>query len=319
MQEQVNKPNHFGMNLAAVISTMRLPFLILTPACLLLAFSLAYQKTGLVQWSLIGMISIGAICAHIAVNMLNEYSDFHSGLDFVTSRTPFSGGSGGLVAQPTAQRAVLVVASINLLICCLLGLYMAFTIGRELLSIGLIGVVIIVSYTRWINRLPFLCLISPGLAFGVLLVNGSYFVLTQSFDMEVFFVSLVPFFVVNNLLLLNQFPDIEADKAHGRNHLLIKYGIDSGVRVYSVFALLSVLTLAMLIAFGKLPMLSAIGILPLLMALVIGNELKRSNFKSSDTTDNQKLMSLMGKNVAVTILTPTLLAVSIVLATHFGS
>ena len=36
--------------------------------------------------------------------------------------------------------------------------------------------------------------------------------------------SLVPFFLVNNLLLLNQFPDVAADRQAGRRHLLVQHG-----------------------------------------------------------------------------------------------
>lgn len=228
---QTTKAHPISM-LATVIATMRPPFLILTPACLLLAFSLVYQNTGGLQWHVVALVSVGAVCAHIAVNMLNEHSDFHSGLDFMTKRTPFSGGSGALIKQPKAQKLVLLIAYINLLICCAVGLYFTFTMGFELLGIGIVGILIIVSYTKWINRLPFLCWLTPGFAFGVLLINGSYFVLTKTFQLDVILISLLPFFLINNLLLLNQFPDLKADREHGRNHILIKYGVSKGVITY---------------------------------------------------------------------------------------
>lgn len=301
-----------GQTLSAVIATMRLPFLLLTPACLFLAFSLAYKNNLAIAWPLIILITAGAISAHLAVNMLNEYVDFRSGLDFQTKRTPLSGGSGGLLQQPNAQRVVLLVACLNLLVCCCIGAYLAFTAGLELLSIGLLGVIIIVTYTRWLNRLPFLCLIAPGFAFGILLVNGSYFVLTQTFNIQVLLISLLPFFLVNNLLLLNQFPDIEADKAHGRQHLLIKYGVNQGVSAYIVLAVLSVVTLISLIVIDYLPSLSAAGLLPLLLALIIGMQLKNLVMTSTGELNNNELMPLMAKNVAVTILTPVLVALGVI-------
>jgi 1,4-dihydroxy-2-naphthoate octaprenyltransferase len=296
---------------STILGTMRLPFLIITPACLLLAFSLAYKNAEVVHWHSILLISIGALCAHIAVNMLNEYTDFCSGLDLNTRRTPFSGGSGALVATPAAQNTVLVIACVNLLICCSVGLFFTLTAGLEILSIGAIGVAIVLTYTKWINRLPLLCLIAPGLAFGFLLVNGSYFVLRGKFQVDVILISLLPFFIVNNLLLLNQFPDIEADRAHGRNHLIIRYGIRAGIYAYLTMAILSVITLGLLTLLGYLPWLSLVTLAPFLFAIHMGIQLNRIYIPSKHILSNAKLIPFMGKNVAISILTPVLLGISV--------
>jgi 1,4-dihydroxy-2-naphthoate octaprenyltransferase len=314
---QQNRDSARYSSFETVVGTMRLPFLMLTPACLLLTFSLAYKNLGSLQWHLIVLISVGALCAHIAVNMLNEYADFRSGLDLHTQRTPFSGGSGALVAQPAAQRTVLVIAYINLLICCSIGLFFTFTAGREILSIGLLGVAIVITYTNWINRFPFLCLIAPGLAFGILLVNGSYFVLTGSFQIDVILISLLPFFVVNNLLLLNQFPDINADLAHGRNHWLIKYGVSSGVYVYLTMTVFSLVTLGFLVFFDYLPLISVITLLPILIGIYLGVRLNRITKDSKDTPSTEELTPLMGGNVAITISMPVLLGISVLIDSFY--
>ncbi len=50
------------------------------------------------------LVLLGALAAHGAVNALNEYADYRSGLDLRTARTPFSGGSGTLVDHPQSWR-----------------------------------------------------------------------------------------------------------------------------------------------------------------------------------------------------------------------
>ncbi|MDQ4422556.1 MAG: hypothetical protein QF808_01485, partial [Thalassolituus sp.] len=72
------------------LKTTRPPFLILTPVCLLMGFAASGYSPQL-NPDLIWVV-LGALLAHISVNMLNEYQDFKSGLDLVTDRTPFSGG-----------------------------------------------------------------------------------------------------------------------------------------------------------------------------------------------------------------------------------
>ncbi|MFW2438612.1 MAG: prenyltransferase, partial [Arenicellales bacterium] len=82
------------MKITAVIQSMRVPFLVLTPVCVFLGAStvvLNETNTGLLM-----LVLLGALLAHISVNALNEYSDFRSGLDLTTTRTQFSGGSGAL-------------------------------------------------------------------------------------------------------------------------------------------------------------------------------------------------------------------------------
>ncbi len=95
----------------------------------------------------------------------------------------------------------------------------------------------IVTYTRFITRSAVLCLLAPGLAFGPLMVMGTDYVLTGGYSETGAYASLLPLFLVSNLLLMNQFPDIEPDTRVGRRHLLIRYGTGVGVATYGVFLL----------------------------------------------------------------------------------
>ncbi|MGM0426211.1 MAG: hypothetical protein ACQEQ7_03115 [Thermodesulfobacteriota bacterium] len=83
-----------GHKLKYLTGPMRVPFLILTPACVLLGLATADWSSSTIH-PLYGVVTlIGAMAAHISVNAFNEFFDFKSGLDFRTRRTPFSGGSG---------------------------------------------------------------------------------------------------------------------------------------------------------------------------------------------------------------------------------
>ncbi len=87
-------------DLKSYFGPMRLPFLILTPASVLLGLGTAVFSSKQISIAYFILILIGALSAYISVNAFNEYFDFKSGLDFKTERTPFSGGSGTLPAQP---------------------------------------------------------------------------------------------------------------------------------------------------------------------------------------------------------------------------
>jgi 1,4-dihydroxy-2-naphthoate octaprenyltransferase len=203
---------------------MRIPFLILTPACVSLGVGSAIWTAGEVRVLFVVLALIGALSAHISVNSLNEYFDYKSGLDFRTKGTPFSGGSGVLPGNPNMAGHALIIGLVTFVLTGIVGIYFVHVWGWRLLPLGLIGLFVIFFYTIWFTSNPLLCLVAPGLGFGTLMVMGTDFVLTGSYSCTAFVASLVPFFLVSNLLLLNQFPDVEPDRSVGRRHLPITLG-----------------------------------------------------------------------------------------------
>lgn len=250
-----------------IIKSIRPSFLILTPICLLLGWSSVFAKQESFSALLLVLSFTGAMLAHISVNTLNEYLDFKSGLDLITKKTAFSGGSGALPENPNMANSVLFVGILSLIITCLIGLFFIFHYGWQILPLGLSGMIIIVTYTRWLNKHPFLCLISPGFGFGFLMVLGANFTLTGEFSSSLCFVSLIPFFLINNLLLLNQYPDIEADKKTGRYHFPIAFGVSYSNVIFGLFVLLTMVVIISAVTFHILPMLSLIALLPLPLSL----------------------------------------------------
>jgi len=294
------------MNLKTVTRSMRLPFLILTPVCVFLGVSTVVANQVNVSLLLLALAMSGALLAHISVNMLNEYFDFKSGLDLATIRTQFSGGSGALPQNPEMDKVVLNVGSAALLVTLMIGGFFIWKYGAGIMPIGIVGLLLIVTYTGWINKHPFLCLVAPGIGFGFLMVAGTQFVLQGEYTALSWLVAVVPFLLVNNLLLLNQYPDIEADRKAGRNHFLIAYGVNRSNAVYGFFALATPAIIVGYVLTEQLPMLSLIALLPVPLALFSLYGAKKYGAAIG------RFPQYLGANVAVTILTPLLLAVSIV-------
>jgi 1,4-dihydroxy-2-naphthoate octaprenyltransferase len=281
---------------------MRLPFLVLPPACVLLGVGTAVWSQGQINvWYAI-LAFVGAVAAHISVNALNEYYDFKSGLDLRTRPTPFSGGSGTLPANPEAARSALITGLVALGLAAAIGILFLFVWGWRLLPLGLPGLFVVFAYTNWITRSPLLCLIAPGLGFGLLMVMGTDFVLTGHYSWPAFFASLVPFFLVSNLLLLNQFPDVEADESVGRRHYPILIGRKSSSLIYGAFLLGAYLSIVAGWALGFLPAWALLG----LLTLVIAVPTALGAYRYAD--DLEKLAPYLGSNVILTVVTPTLAA-----------
>ncbi|MEW5807154.1 MAG: prenyltransferase [Acidobacteriota bacterium] len=290
-----------------VLGPMRLPFLIITPACVLLGLGTAVWSTEKVSGLYFLLALIGAISAHISVNAFNEYFDFKSGLDARTTRTPFSGGSGTLLEKPEFARLALITALIAFAITGLIGLYFIYVRGLSLLPLGVLGLLVIAAYTPWFVHNPFLSLISPGLGFGTLMVMGTDFVLTGRYSWTAFIASLVPFFLVNDLLLLNQFPDIEADRSVGRRNFPIILGSRRSSLIYGAFLLMAYLSIVLGVILGYLPHISLIGLLTLVIAIpaFIGA------YRHGEET--KRLIPYMILNVIINVVTPVLVAIGLLL------
>jgi 1,4-dihydroxy-2-naphthoate octaprenyltransferase len=292
-------------DLKYLLGPMRLPFLMLTPACVLLGLGTAVWTAGTVSVSRAVLAFVGAVCAHISVNSFNEYFDFKSGLDLTTKRTPFSGGSGTLPGNPAMAHLALCIAWITFAATGLIGVYFLYVRGLCLLPLGLLGLIIIFAYTPWLTHNALLCLIAPGLGFGPLMVMGTDFVLTGAYSQSAFFASLVPFFLVNNLLLLNQFPDVEADRGIGRRNFPIIFGRRASAFVYGAFLCFTYLSIVTGVLLNYLPRFSLLGLLTIIIAIpaFVGAILYAEN--------ERKLIPYMGMNVVINIVTPVLVAVGL--------
>jgi len=286
---------------------MRLPFVILTPVCVLLGFSTAVWTSASLNVLHVILTFIGGITAHISVNAFNEYFDFKSGLDARTSRTPFSGGSGTLQQKPELANQALGTAITTFIITGLIGIFFLLVRGLMLLPLGFLGLFLLIAYTPWFARSPLLCLIAPGLGFGTLMVMGTAYVLTGHYSTTAFVASLVPFFLVSNLLLLNQFPDVEADRSIGRRHYPIVIGRRASSLIYGAFLLLTYLTILLGVALKYLPPISLIGLLTLILAIPTFIGVYRHS------EDVKQLIPYMGRSVSVILLTPLLVSIGLLL------
>ncbi|SEH93056.1 1,4-dihydroxy-2-naphthoate octaprenyltransferase [Rheinheimera pacifica] len=286
----------------------RINFLSLTLVCIALAAGASWQAGFVLHYATLALVTAVGLCAHLSVNAFNEYFDFKSGLDFLTERTPFSGGSGTLVRHPTASTSALTLAIVSLLLTIGGGLYLSYQLNWLPLMLGMPGVVLIYAYTQYVNRWPLLCLLAPGIGFGVFMTLGSYWVLAGSVSAAAWVLAVIMLLLVSNLLLLNQFPDVDADRRVGRRHLPIVIGRRRSASVYTLLLLLSYLVLLAAVAGGILPRqcLLALLSLPLLIKLLPGL------FRYADKP--KQLTPYLGLNVLLCHLYPLLLLAGLIWA-----
>ena len=283
-------------------------FLILSVVLAFLGTSIAWYD-GYFHFGYALLAFIGLLLAHISVNTLNDYFDYRSGIDLVTRRTPFSGGSGILPAGLLKPGQVFWLGMTSFLLAVLIGVYFVIVSGWLLLPLLLIAAVCVLLYTPFILRLawPEWC---PGVGMGVLPVLGAYFVQTTAYTWPAVVAAIPSGILVHNLLLLNEFPDTEADRKANRKTLPITMGKTKAGIVYSVLTVLVYLWIIGWVIAGLMPAFSLIALLTLPLAI---KAIKGAR-KHEEMT---RLVPAMANNVLVVLLTQLLLGIGYVLATVF--
>jgi len=271
----------------------------------LLALALAQNCCATVNYLYLLVALLGALAAHSSVNAFNEYFDYRSGLDLETIKTPFSGGSGTLVANPKLASATLLLAIASLLVVLSSGVFFIWLRGTQILPFGITGVLLVTLYTTHIVKQPLACLVAAGTGFGPVMIGGTVVALTGTFNLIAFCAVLPIFFTVNNLLLLNQLPDIDADRRAGRRTIPVVYGYKVAAVTYGCGAVLAAVSILAAVALKLLPPLATLTLVPLSGALPV------TRAAWSWGLQTQRLRPYMAINVAIALLTPVALASSI--------
>ncbi len=290
-------------------------FLETRPQFLLLSVVLAFLGTciawyeGYFHLGYALLAFIGLLLAHISVNVLNDYYDYRSGIDLEVKRTPFSGGSGILPAALLKPRHVFWFGSVSFLLAIPIGIYFVIARGWLLLPLLLIAAICILLYTPFILKLRWPEW-APGAGMGALPVLGMYFVQTSAYTLPAIVASIPSGILVHNLLLLNEFPDVEADERAGRKTLPITMGKARASIVYSILTGLVYLWIIGGVVAKLMPPYCLIALLTLPLAIkAIKGALKHQEIN--------KLVPAMANNVQVVLLTQLLLGIGYILAGVF--
>lgn len=298
--------------LAALYDASRPNFLILAALLTALTIAWLYWAGYPLSPGLALLVTLAALLVHAIVNWLNEVHDARSGLDDITQRTPFNGGSGALQSQPEAINFVERVALGVMGAVVLFGVYIVWLWDWRIVPLGLLGLLVIFSYSPWMTRHPFLGWSSPGFGLGVVMMLGIAFALTGAYPVWLIAVTLLPFLLINNLLLLNQFPDQVADQKVGRLTLPLALGERRALWVFKITIWMSLAWLLLLIVFQALPVLSIIALVGFLPALGIWAKLHPG------FTQTAEAIVVLRQNVVMILGVITLLTLSLVISAWLG-
>lgn len=274
----------------------------------LIATAIAFSNENLtISWALFPVVLFGAVLFHIGANMVSDYYDYKFGVD--TEHT--YGGSGVLVEKLLEPRQVLLGGLLAFALGFLLGLILVFVRGYEVLLMGLGGLICGLFYTVTRKGWKYIALgdLAVFIAFGPLLVIGSHFSLTGTYDWNTFLISLPIGLLVVAILHANNTRDIFNDSLVKIKTVPILIGLKGSQVGYYILIFGAYITTVLLIAFKLIHPISLVVFLSIPLAIKNAKE-----FAQARTDNIQPIIMLDVKTAQLHLQFGLLFVISIVLS-----
>jgi 1,4-dihydroxy-2-naphthoate octaprenyltransferase len=205
----------------------------------------------------------GSILIQIGTNLANDYSDAKRGADSEDRLGPVRVTSSALVAP----RRVLVATWLAFAAAVVVGVYLATVAGPLILVVGAVSILAGVLYTGGPRPYGYAGLgeLFVFLFFGLVAVNGSYYVQVEQLDWLPFGLSIAIGFLSTAILVVNNVRDIDTDRRARKNTLAVRIGRERarGLFVALIAAAYLVLPLTLLAEGGPCWALLALASAPL--------------------------------------------------------
>jgi 1,4-dihydroxy-2-naphthoate octaprenyltransferase len=204
---------------------------------------------------------VGSVFIQIGTNLANDYSDAKRGADSVDRLGPVRVVASGLVAP----RRVLVATWVAFGVAVAAGIYLTAVAGPAILAVGIVSILAGVLYTGGPRPYGYAGLGEAFvfLFFGLVAVNGSFYVQLERLEWLPFALSIPVGFLSTSILVVNNVRDIDTDRRAGKRTLAVRLGRDRARNLYAALVVGAFLTLPVAIgltggtAWGLLALASA--------------------------------------------------------------
>jgi len=205
-------------------------------------------------WFFMAVVAI--VFIETGKNTVNDYFDFVSGADrFIDEShvTPFSGGRRVLTSNVLSKKEIIIIGILAFCGAGFLGLVMVIFKTPIILWVGIAGILISIFYTAPPLKFCYRGLgeLSVGIVYGPLIVLGTYMLITEQFSVFPLLVSLPLGFLVANILVINEYPDYEADFLANKRNLVVIFGKQKAVHIYACLFGLSYASLLPIVIYTR--------------------------------------------------------------------
>ncbi|MBI9070981.1 MAG: 1,4-dihydroxy-2-naphthoate polyprenyltransferase [Melioribacteraceae bacterium] len=163
-----------------------------------------------------------SILIQIGTNFVNDLYDFLSGKDTEERKGPTRALAAGWISKKEMKLGIYLTFGIAFLA----GLYLVYIGGSFILIIGIVSILTGISYTAGPFPLAYNGLgdIFVFIFFGLVATCGTYYVQTLEINSIILLASIPAGLLITNILVINNFRDIDEDKLNNKNTLAVKFG-----------------------------------------------------------------------------------------------
>ena len=200
-----------------------------------------------------------ALLVQIGTNFANDYFDFVKGADTPARVGPRRAVAAGLIAP----RTMLAATTLVLILAFLVGLLLVREGGWILLPIGIVSIVCAIAYTGGPFPLGYNGLgdVFVFIFFGLVAVDTTFYVQAGGLAPDVTSCAAAVGLLAANILVANNYRDVETDARAGKKTLVVRFGRKFAVWQYALSHLVALLCPAALIIHGyRLPVLLSAGL-----------------------------------------------------------
>lgn len=251
------------------IKTSRAIFLPASIIPFLIGVSFAFDKgfTFDAIKAVTGLLAV--ICLHLGANLLNDYHDYRTGADNKSPKySSLFGGSRVIQNNIYRPQTILYASVVLFAVGFLLVLAISIITKNFLFIIFLLLVVVLaIEYSAPPLRLAYNRLgeLTIFLLFGILLVTGGFYLMTQQFSLELLVIALPISFLITAVIVCNEIPDFKTDLDTGKYNLVSTIGVQRSYILYGLLLILALISLCLNMVLGLLPPLA--GIIAILFVL----------------------------------------------------
>lgn len=222
----------------AWIEAMRLRTLPVSVSGVICAAAYAVQNSVSPRWVPGALCLIFAVLAQVASNFANEYYDFKAGLDKSGREGPRRGVTEGDIAPQAMKEATFA----TLVCACMIGCLLIIWGGWWLIAVGLLIATGVLAYSTGPYPLSQHGLgeVAVTFFFGIIPVNFTYYLMTDQWAWNVAIASLSMGLLGANVLIVNNYRDIDDDRAVGKRTSCVILGRKITHIIYLVNGLLAI-------------------------------------------------------------------------------
>lgn len=263
--------NH--LTVRGFVQLSRLPFLIPGLAALITGVVLAVSDGATPALPLVTLSLVGVAFIMLTTYYFNEFFDYE-GDRINKTFTRFSGGGRALIDAKVPRKIARIAgwASVAVLVV-IAAVYMIFYLADYplLLPLGLFGAFCGMFYTHPPFKWSYQGIgeIVIGGCYGVLALFSGYYLTSGTANLDMLVVGIPASLTVFGLILVNELPDLDADRTIDKKTLVVRFGLKGGAVIYASAMVLAYPTMLASIPLGVNLSISILGLPVLALSLVI--------------------------------------------------